>query len=290
MDRTAIWPLMEAAMFKDILVPQLWGDISMAALRVACSIAVPLQGHVTALVGGSVASSIADAREYRPAGDYRSMCDSLEVTADEVARGIEDELKFSGVSWGIRRNSAYWLTASEIAIRHARYADLLVIEQPQAGLSPRRRFFSEVLSGAGRPVLLVPDSTVTSAVAPHVMVAWNDSREGTRALHDAMPLLRSAGSVEVLMVDEGLEERTDAGHSAAELMAHLARHGVNVEIVRRMRSGASVGQIIVERAREAGADLVVAGGYSHPHLMEQRFGGVTQYLLENTRVPVFFSH
>jgi len=277
-------------MLKDILVPQLWGDISTAALRIACSIAAPSHGRVTALVGGSVASSIADAREYRPTGDYRSMCDSVAAAADEATRASEIELASSDVSWDIRRNSAYWLTASEIAIRHARYADLLVIEQPRAGLSSRRQFFSEVLSGAGRPVLLVPDSAFALACAPHIAIAWNASREGTRALHDAMPLLRSAGSVEVLMIDEGLEERTHAGHSQAELTAHLARHGVAVEIVRRTCSGASVGQLIAERVREAGADLVVAGGYSHPHLMEQRFGGVTQYLVENACVPVFFSH
>ncbi|KRD79750.1 hypothetical protein ASE43_02295 [Lysobacter sp. Root983] len=218
------------------------------------------------------------------------MCDSVAAATDEAARASEIELRSSGVSWDIRRNSADWLTVSEIAIRHARYADLVVIEKPQVGLSSRRKFFSEVLSGAGRPVLLVPDSAIGLASALHVAIAWNASREGTRALHDAMPLLRWAGSIELLIVDEGLEEQTRADHSEADIKAHLARHGVVVEVVRRTCSGASVGQVIAERVREAGANLVVAGGYSHSHLMEQRFGGVTQYLLENTSVPVFFSH
>ena len=59
----------------------------------------------------------------------------------------------------------------------------------------------EILLGAGRPVLMVPCAGTPDLKASNVVVAWSASREGARALSDAMPLLLGAETVTVLVVD-----------------------------------------------------------------------------------------
>lgn len=72
---------------------------------------------------------------------------------------------------------------------HARYADLLVVGQP----SPDGEGIAEhVVLQAGRPVLVLPYSAAASGLGRRVMVAWNASREATRALTDALPLDRKS--------------------------------------------------------------------------------------------------
>ena len=41
----------------------------------------------------------------------------------------------------------------------------------------------------------------------HVVVAWQPTRESTRALHDALPLLARAESIDVVTVDATVGER-----------------------------------------------------------------------------------
>jgi nucleotide-binding universal stress UspA family protein len=48
--------------------------------------------------------------------------------------------------------------------------------------------------------------------------------------------------------------------------------------------------MLLQRAGELGADLLVAGGYGHSRLREWALGGTTRYLLRNAAMPVFFSH
>jgi len=50
------------------------------------------------------------------------------------------------------------------------------------------------------------------------------------------------------------------------------------------------GQAVLSYAADIGADLIVAGAYGHSRAREFIFGGVTQTLLREMTVPVFFSH
>jgi nucleotide-binding universal stress UspA family protein len=43
-------------------------------------------------------------------------------------------------------------------------------------------------------------------------------------------------------------------------------------------------------ARDAGAGLLVIGGYGHTSLRESVFGGVTRALIEHAECPVFLMH
>ena len=62
---------------------------------------------------------------------------------------------------------------------------------------------------SGRPVLTIPFAGDFPSVTDHILVAWNASREATRAVHDALPLLLNAKQVTILAVNP----RAPAGDS-----------------------------------------------------------------------------
>jgi nucleotide-binding universal stress UspA family protein len=278
-------------MYKDFLVPVLGNDIPATAIDVACDLAGSMQARVAALVGASLVLPNAAVWAYYPEGFRETMKDAAEATvaaaADAVKRRLEHAAAVRGVENEVRRCTTLWLTTAEMAAMCARYTDLTVLGRGDLPDDQEKRLFAGLLAGSGRPLLLVPHGA--GAVSGHAVVAWKATREAARALHDAMPLLRKAGSVDLLMV----EGERDNGTSNVEddlALAHFARHGIAARLARLDLEGESAGTRILEHAARSGASLVVAGGYSHSRAREQVFGGVTRDLFEHASCAVLFSH
>lgn len=143
-----------------------------------------------------------------------------------------------------------------------------------------------LLFQAGRPVLLVPSQDSPTVPAQKVLVAWRQAREAARAIHDAMPFLHKAESVEILVYDEGEE----GSLHRRELVDHLWRHGVTARCIVGQSLGLDIASLILSHAEKTGAQLVVAGGYGHSRLLEWMLGGVTRGLIAQARVPLLLSH
>jgi nucleotide-binding universal stress UspA family protein len=137
---------------------------------------------------------------------------------------------------------------------------------------------------------VVPPGFKTHLPARHVVVAWRPTREAARALHDAMPLLHAAETVDVLELDPVGGERGDGPQPGADIAVHLARHGLKVRVVVQKRTGESVAMALLGHVVQSGAGLLVAGGYGHSRFREWALGGVTRELLKSSSVPVLFSH
>ncbi len=75
--------------------------------------------------------------------------------------------------------------------------------------------------GTGRPVLIVPTAGEFPVIGKRVLVAWNGSREASRATFDCLPLLQPDAELRLLAVDS---PRGDA--TLARLARALSRHGV----------------------------------------------------------------
>lgn len=277
-------------MFKDILVPLLLGDIHEAALASACAIATGNQGHVVALVGVSMVTPIATAWAYYPAGVYETMDEVAKATTRALAEAVEQRLTRETISHEIRRSDSLWLTSAELAALHARYADLVVLGVGRPIQDAEKRLFAGLLLESGRPVLVVPAGAPTAETCRHAVVAWKSSGEAARAVHDAMPLLLQARSVDVLVVEREPDQAARNEIAGCDIATHLSRHGLAVNVVQRPYTPPSTGQSILAYAQACGADLIVAGGYSRARALEQVFGGVTRDLLEHATVPVLFSH
>ncbi len=171
---------------------------------------------------------------------------------------------------------------------HARYADIAVIGQappPSEGYD-YPGLPEQVVLSAGRPAIVVPYVGSYPVLGKEVLVAWNGTREAARAVADALPLLVKAERVTVLSIDPP-DEHHIAG---ADIASSLARHGVHAEASRTSGGDLDVGDVLLSRAADLGADLAVMGAYGHSRAREWALGGVTRHLLRHMTLPVLMSH
>lgn len=186
----------------------------------------------------------------------------------------------------------------------ARYADLVVISQYNAAdksPSVMRDFPAYVLLHSGKPVLIVPHALPPAqlaqpqhpAAARNVLVSWNGSKEASRAVSAALPLLQRAGQVHVAVFDAQLHAAEHGDHPGADLLQYLARHGVQAKLL-LLDGGATrrgdIGEALLTQVSELSADLLVMGAYGHSRLRETILGGVTRTVLQSMTVPVLMAH
>ena len=182
-------------------------------------------------------------------------------------------------------------TAPDSLIARSQCADLLIMSQPVPSLPDHKQQVTEleqVLLGCARPVLLVPYTHLEPVQLRRVLVAWDGSSESVRAMTDALPMLRRAGSVSLVHWRRATEESGPV-ERLASLRQWLAFQGVDAQ-VRDEITTLAVGDALLNAASDLGADLVVMGAYGHARWTERLFGGVTRTLLQAMTVPVLMSH
>ena len=177
-------------------------------------------------------------------------------------------------------------TADYLA-HHARAADIVVVGRAAKDEAPDTLLgvaASDVVMTAGRPVLVVPPG-VERLSAKRVVVAWKDTREARRAVHDALPVLKAAD--EVFVVGAGDEIASGA---VDDVVAYLARAGVPAKAVMETTPDGRPAAALLRVAQRVNADLVVCGAFGHSRMREWVFGGVTRDLLDSATIAVLFSH
>jgi len=174
----------------------------------------------------------------------------------------------------------------------ARYADLVVIGQNDASeLSPvvMPDFPQYVVLHCGRPVLIIPHAGRFDNIGKRVLIAWDASMEATRAVTDAIPLLRRAHTVEVAMFNTLAQPQSQGARPGTDIAQYLDRHGIKIEMLRR-QTDQEIGDALLSLGKERGADLIVMGGYGHVRFREIVLGRVTQAVLESMTIPVLMSY
>lgn len=209
----------------------------------------------------------------------------------EMQAAFQAAVEGKGLTCEWREEDAGTSTIANVVIRHARAADLIVVAQRdwQWSVSAEFDVGDRVAVAAGRPVLLVPNEGVHSAIGSRVVVAWNGRREATRAAFDALPLLQQAKEVKVLWIDPRSEGEDAEAFAATDLCTALARHGITCEAV-AATSDRNVGASLLSHAIEHRADLLVMGCYGHSRLTELVFGGASRHILRHMTIPVLMSH
>ena len=175
---------------------------------------------------------------------------------------------------------------------HARYCDLVVLGQSNEGDldDMSMEVADHVVLEAGAPCLVVPYIGVKKGLPDNVLLAWNGSMESARAAKDALPLMKRAQQVKVLLINPEEGEVDEGDIPGADIGAYLARHGIKAETNCVHNKQISAGDILLSQAADLSADLLVTGAYGHTRLRERILGGVTRHLLEHMTVPVFMSH
>jgi nucleotide-binding universal stress UspA family protein len=202
---------------------------------------------------------------------------------------FEQAAKRAGLSAETRILSTSIAGAAEQLGRIGRRFDLIVVGQPERkNATPAQVIDEGVLFESGRPVIFVPFIQKGGMILDRMMICWDGSRAASRAIADALPLLRKAKQVEVVIVSDKPNKVDEL--PGADLGQHLARHGFRVDIKRITSPDIDVPSTILSYAADSSADMIVMGGYGHSRLREFVLGGVTRGLLESMTVPVLMSH
>ena len=172
--------------------------------------------------------------------------------------------------------------------QRALYADLLVLGQrdpddPQGAELPAD-FVPGLLVDSGRPALVLPYAGPVAPIGRKVMLAWKPSPESARAVAAALPWLRSAKVVHAVGFGDG------ADAALQSLREYLARQGVSVELHAAGAEQGDAGDLLLSRAADLDADLLVMGCYGHSRSREWLLGGATRTVLQSMTLPVLMSH
>ena len=178
-------------------------------------------------------------------------------------------------------------TVATLAARFARYADLTLVPPGSDVQTP-------VLDGAlfesGRPVLLLPQGATSFPAPKSVMIAWNASVEASKAVRDAICVMKTAEKVHAVLIDPVPSFDGHGPEPGSDLATYLGRHGIATEVHRLPKEGKDTGEILRRVASDLGADLIVMGGFGHSRLRERIFGGATTSMVKTPSVAVLMAH
>lgn len=211
----------------------------------------------------------------------------------EAERGrVRARLDRMGLPCDLRDAEALSRDLGRVAAVHARYADVAIMTRPSDGPGSelREEIIEGVLFHSGRPALVAPPDWKGGAIGKRVVVAWDASREATRALAEADTVLEKAEQITVVTVDAKPKMFGHGDQPGANIAAHLARRGLPAEVRNVDSAGRSAALAILGEATALNADLVVMGGYAHSRLRDLVFGGATRDLLRAATVPLLLAH
>ncbi|OEZ83654.1 universal stress protein family protein [Janthinobacterium sp. HH107] len=271
-----------------------------ARIEAAASIAQACGGHLTGVALTGVSRLLYQHQPDLDADPNLSLhLNFLRDRATRALDGFEQQVRAAGVA-SFEQRVLDDEAAGGISLL-ARYADLVVISQYNAkdkSPSVMRDFPAYVLLHSGRPVLIVPYAPPLPLLAPpaaarNVLISWNASKEASRAVTAALPLLQRAGQVHVAIFDAQVHAAEHGEQPGAELVHYLARHGVEARLhlldgggVRR----GDIGEALLSQAADLSVDLLVMGAYGHSRLRETILGGVTRTILQSMTIPVLMAH
>jgi len=272
--------------YKTIIVHVDQSKHAAARIRLAAELALSHEAH---LVGAAMTGI---SRFIYPDGTISldTIISELRDAANVDLDQFEEIVKKLGVPSYERR-----LTEDDAAgglAMQARYADLVVVSQTdrsETGDAGAGDIPEYVALNSARPVLAIPYAGRFENPGRNVLIAWDGSMEATRAVTNALPLLRRARQVTVVLFNVSRFSGVHGQEPGADIALYLARHGVKVSVSSEFTE-LDIGNALLSLAADKGADLLVMGSYGHTRFREVLLGGVTQTILKTMTLPVLMSH
>lgn len=283
-----------------ILAPVTGGQRDAVVLANAIAAARPFHAHVMALfVRPDLGEALAFFSDGVSGIVVEEVVKATKDAADDAAKRVEEGIDAICASSGVER------VASPVRKEHvtlslrsvhgnfpdqvtnaARLSDLTVFgpirEHDQAGLAEA---FVQVLVETDKPVLRAAE-TVGKDFAKSIAIGWDGKSAAAHAVSAALPLLRRAGTVEILSIQRP-PLRSEATEGVRE---YLSLHGIACT-ERLIDPGAKrIGDALLDAAVIGGADLLVMGGYGRCRLRESLIGGVTRHVISHASLSVFMVH
>jgi nucleotide-binding universal stress UspA family protein len=252
----------------------------------AARLAGQLRGSLTAM--NVVQAGIPPVWEYNTGvllAEYVAALEEQLAAARRAAPAFE--------AWAQSMGAAFprWLvTAGHIgdALRYAgNWHDLVVLARDDADPWSNPAGLASIALHVDRPCLVVPPGREQLDLEC-IAVAWNNSIEAIRAIHGALPLLRRAKRI-VMLMGKPKTAQSALGLPEFEMEAWCRRHELAIEF-QVLDDNADQGGPIHEAARAAYAGLLVMGAYGRTRFAERILGGVTRYMLRQADLPLLLRH
>jgi nucleotide-binding universal stress UspA family protein len=270
---------------RDILVQLDAGESGVRRLDVAIGLALRLGGRVIGL--------FAQVETHAPSVVARRASEQFQAAAEKAESEFRNRLATAGLVgkwWRLAHGEPGHVVAETVFC--CRYADFVILGQwqPDTSRVPEELVEQVVLHG-GRPVFIIPDAVDIVSLGDRPAVAWNGSREASRALHDALPLLERASEVSLLAIRDPASEALarPQDEPAVDIRDHLLAHGIKVTSERLTCEDIGVMDALLARASDLGADLLVMGAHGGLGLSFLRGSG-TRYILRHLTLPVLMSN
>ena len=281
-------------MYREILVYTSTGDTARRMTEYAAGFAAALQARLAGLV---VEADFIDYSETDRATDSDT-ASIVEFLLKQRAKTHDAALRAGALFEEMARrrnvlNSTHYKTCisaeiPDIVTEMARLYDCALLPSNEEVGGFQVPIIEEVLFGSGRPLIVLPTDRDVVCALGHVVVAWDGSRPATRAVHDALPILREATAVDILTITE--EKPLDRLPSGLDLVRHLKAHDISARYEEVHFSGESVGEQIMTEVLQRGAGLLVMGAYGHSRVRQIVFGGATRTILKGPHLPVLLSY
>lgn len=188
----------------------------------------------------------------------------------------------------VKAGSAY---SEDRLVEHAHCADLIVMVQADRDDhgAEQSRALQEVIKRSGRPILVIPYVGDFLTFGVHALIGWSATRESSRAVHDAIPLLADGGKATVIWVSQGSESSAYLESTAHQVATCLDRHGIDGTVTHWENSQIGIADALLNEAFDRQADLIVTGAFGHSKFYDFVIGATTSALLDHMTLPVLFS-
>ena len=276
------------AMIKDIVVNLSAAKPLDVAGEFAMSVAALFDAHLSAIAFAYDPPIIAMGLDGVDPVVFDEWRAEARGNAEKLQRAFDDRARLANIRSDSRILSDDPANAAQVFSEIARAYDLAVISQARPDDDiPESLTIEATLFGSGRPILVVPYIQDAGIKLDRVMVCWDGSRNAARAVGDAMPLLKKAGQIDVVTIEQKEQRRELRG---AQIADHLARHKLKVDLKPLIVPDSEVANVILSHAADSSIDLIVMGGFGHTRIREFVLGGATRGILNAMTVPVLMSH
>lgn len=269
------------------------GSAAEMDLTLPCAIdlAKRQDGHLTTCVLGV---------DMTPAGGFymgasplllQETLERAQSDAEALEARARKRLEGQPLRWGTESAVVQFGGLPSLVGLRSRFSDLVVQIRPygREALPTQEAVIEAALFEGQAPVLMVPETGLGAHFGKRIVVAWNQSNEALNAVRRALPLLRQAEQVNIVIINPPVHspERSDPGGLLTQM---LARHGVRAEVSVLAKTLPRVSDVLMRHMADIDAGLLVMGAYGHSRLREAILGGATRNVLENAETPVFLAH
>lgn len=279
--------------YKSILTVATSAEGLLPVVSAAAQIALRADAHLDALSLGIDRTQVGYAYVGSGAVMIAAAMDRAEDDARDAHKALTAAIGAQTPDLRVASDSAVTQLGAltDVIAGRARYADLVVLPLPYGkgrGIEDEAVIEAALFEGLA-PVLVVPENGMPDNEPRRIVIGWNQSREALVATRRALPFLRRAESVSIVVIDPPPHgpERSDPGGLLCQL---LVRHGVHAEVTVLARTLPRVSDVLARHLRDVNADLLVMGAYGHSRFREAIMGGATRDMLEKAQVPVFLAH